>query len=197
MDTTFDLGEEAAMRLNFSGMMSRIDGDWAWLNEEVRGLLGAGSFIDEMALYFPNEQTLFRWVSVAVRNGWTLFNQADDSVTTHPLISRYEVRYWFLRREGVPYRVEAMTIAKGHSPYHGVLCAQRRDYYVAHASFSTPNEEKYAAANFTLKGVGYELLQRCDSTYGRFSYWSKPKLPCPIKPRVNLRDAKNGANSGN
>jgi hypothetical protein len=204
MSTSFELGAEAAARLAFSNIETTMTGARDRCGELVRAALGPQYIIDEMAICFFEDMQVFHFISVAVRNGWVLFNQADDTVATAPLRSTYEVRYWFLRKEGVPYRVEAMLIVKGHSPYHTWLRTSRAQRMggagrLAHASFKVETEEEYAnAAHHLTKQMTMDVWQHCQSSYGRFSYLGlEDGVMPPIKPRVNLRDGLGGVNSGN
>jgi hypothetical protein len=202
--TTFELGDEAPARLAFGHIETTMVGARDRLNELVRGALGTEHSIDEMAVCFWDDIQVFHFISTAVRNGWMLFNQADDKVNTYPIQSSYEVRYWFLRKEGVPFRIEAMRIVKGHSPYHTWLEKSRSQRMngagrLAHASFKVATEEEYAnAVHHLTRQMTLNVLQHCESTYGRFSYLNlEDGVMPPIKPRINLRDDAGGVNSGN
>jgi hypothetical protein len=164
--------------------------------EELRGMFGAEAVIDEMALMFRDPDVLRSWVDAAVRiPGVTLFNTAHDSVGTQPIPGRYSVHYWFLSVPEVygPWRVEAMFAHPG-SPLHDSLRRQGRgeELLMVHASFKCPDEEAYGVATNTLARNGYEPVQKCESTYGRFSYWRHEDAVRGVflKPRVNLRDAE-------
>lgn len=168
--------------------------------QELRAMFGTTYSIDEMALMFTDQGWLQRWVTDAVRvPGITLFNTAHDSVQTRPVPSSYDAHYWFLStpeayHQDGEWRVEAMTTHPG-SPLHDSMLRTMRGTTIAvvHASFKCPDEEAYAIAVKTLVDNAYEAAQLCDSTYGKFSYWSpmdrEDRAPCAyLKPRVNLRD---------
>jgi len=170
--------------------------------EQLRGMFGSGAVIDEMAIMFQNPYELRSWVDAAVRlPGVVLFNTAHDSVSTQPIPSRYNVHYWFLSSpwpEGYEpgedlWRVEAMYAHKG-SPMHDALRDQFSpgESLTVHASFKCADEEAYGVATNTLQRNGYEAVQRCESTYGRFSYWRQGEQETGVflKPRVNLRDTE-------
>jgi hypothetical protein len=183
------------IRKNFDVVMEVVNTMWGRADEEVRGLLGPSYPVDEMALYFTKREELFVFLEVAVKRGWCVFNCAEDSVSTSPIPAEYGVEYWFLRKDGVPYRLECMVVLDGFSPYHGALgemCALRNmSCALAHASFKVPDERMYGAAMLALRNGEFELMQRCSSTYGKFSYYSdaeRKDFP-PLKPRVNMRDA--------
>jgi len=175
------------------------------MNEALRGMLGALHTVDEMALMFRTDADLKEFLRYAVRHGYTLFNSDSDTVTTGPLRSSYDVAYWFLAAPGYPqlensYRLELMTLHTPGSPLHDTLQLwldnNNHPSVAVHASFKCHNEEEYANAVHTLGRNGYELTQRCESTYGRFSYWQPqeaadhPVNTVYLKPRVNLRDAE-------
>lgn len=191
---------ESRMLRKTQEVFESIDNFWRVCNEEVRGLLGSSS-VDEMALYFPRRDYLFSFMAKAVRDDWVVFNMDEDEVQVSPINSNYGVEYWFLRKEGVPYRLEMMVVRDGFSPYHGALqeVSERHGLalVLAHASFKVSDEARYAASGVALRNAGYEVAQHCTSTYGRFSYYLNPEretMP-PLKPRINVRDA--GADSGN
>lgn len=180
----------------------------AQASEDLRSLFGTGVTVDEMAVMFEDMDALYGWVTHAVRvPGVTLFNTAHDVVTTGPIPGTYNVRYWFLSspwaKDTEPgeerWRIEAMFAHSG-SPLHDSLLrsmrAQDEDAVVVHASFKCRDVEHYAEAQATLRMGGYELVQRCDSTYGKFSYWRKLDATGTwvyLKPRVNLRDTEEEA----
>lgn len=155
--------------------------------------------IDEIAWLFPNDNALNAFTKAAVREeSIAHFNGADDHVHVGPLDTCYDVRYEFFSIAGRNYRVEAMTLQGGFSPLH--VNEFRRDRtakaYGIHASFKCPTEEDYAIATHRLREAEWEVAQKCESAYGRFSYWqptdSMKWLPdgpiMYLKPRVNLRD---------
>jgi hypothetical protein len=122
----------------------------------------------------------------------------------------YNVEYEFLSvvgKETHGYRLECMTLGNGHSPIHEALRHNMKndpsavfgEYtpIIAHASFKLEDEQSYGVAVHRLQEGGWESLQRCESEYGRFSYWQprereewfKKGTPwVALKPRVNLRD---------
>jgi hypothetical protein len=167
--------------------------------EDLRGMFGAEAHVDEVAVMFTSPGDLRNFVEAAVRvPGVVLFNTAHDSVSTEPIPGHYDVHYWFLsmpETEGEnPWRLEVMYAHPG-SPLHDSLRRQmtkETPLMLVHASFKCPDEEAYALAVHTLARNGYELLQRCNSTYGRFSYWLSDveSADTLLKPRVNLRDTK-------
>lgn len=187
---------------SWDAIMKNIYERWELSDEEVRGLFGASYDVDEMALYFPSQDLLVYFIKRAVQNGWVLFNHVEDHVITTPINSIYGVEYWFLRKEGVPYRLELMRVIDGYSPYHGSLqeaCDEANfPVLMAHASFKVSDQMNYGAVVVALRNAGFEVMQHCTSSYGRFTYAidneRKNELP-PIKPRINTRDG--GEDSGN
>lgn len=160
---------------------------------------GLGDYlIDEVALYFPNYSMLNAWVVDAVKEeGVTLFNTAGDRVHTFPFCTDYEVEYYFLKHEAMPWRVEAMVVREGASPLHFAVQAnlERAGKVLpstVHFSFKVPTEEFYREAMYRLREAGADPAQFCDSTYGSFSYWRIEDLHqhghLYLKPRVNKRD---------
>lgn len=175
---------------------------------QVLGDLGFVHGIDEIAIQVPNRLALLNLIQQAVaRDGVVLSNTATDHVNTLPLQGCYSVDYAFLTGfsiDGVhPYRIEIMHKTHGFSPLHDAILtaiADKASAWCVHASFKVHDENEYGAATHALRKGGYESVQRCDSTYGRFSYWQPYDLDTEastlgedflyLKPRVNLRDAQ-------
>lgn len=167
------------------------------MNEWLRGALGGGAQIDEVALLFHDQESLSNFVRVVVQQeGYELFNSASDIVSVHPLGSSYGVDYWFLRTP-YAYRLELMQLTSPGSPLHEYLLSRSSRWHLpvpVHASFKCPTEDAYATAVHTLRREGLESVQLCRSSYGTFSYWQEPTAtgvldrPLYVKPRVNLRD---------
>jgi hypothetical protein len=181
-----------------SSAMQEVTATRQQAQEALRGMFGADAHIDEMAVMFRDPGELRNFVEAAVRvPGVTLFNTAHDSVSTQPIPGRYDVHYWFLsmpQENGEqPWRLEVMFAHPG-SPLHDSLRRQmtrETPLMLVHASFKCPDEEAYASAVHTLARNNYEMLQRCESTYGRFSYWLTDEVTDQgllLKPRINLRD---------
>jgi hypothetical protein len=172
-------------------------------SERLRAMFGVTYTIDEMAVMFTSPAHALRWISSAVRvPAVTLFNSATDVVQTSPIVSTYNVHYWFLTTPDLPetdprweystpWRVEAMYAHAG-SPLHDTYrrMMKGRETLAIHASFKCPDEEAYGVAVKTLRDNGYEAAQFCESTYGRFSYWSEAEGGGEVylKPRLNVRD---------
>lgn len=181
--------------------LSLIHQSWADLTEVVRGIFGSGASLDEMALIFPGDAELLQYLRYAVRvPGYELFNTAYDHVQVEPVRTSYDTNYWFMRAPA-GYRLELMVMNGGYSPLHMLLAdqaVQREEppyRATVHASFKCVDEEAYAIATHGLRDAGYESVQRCTSTYGRFSYWSRVDAGSVqpawlLKPRVNLRDVR-------
>ena len=187
--------QDHEMRKDTEEVLNYARDGWIKCNEKLRGMFGADCKIDEMAFLFPNERYLASWVKRFVAQpGYELFNVASDRVITSPIPSEYDVSYWFLRTP-FDYRLELMSILDGYSPlHHGVNVrvdkVHDNQIVAVHASFKVRDEKAYASANATLIREGWECAQKCDSTYGRLSYWNyDPFEGWFLKPRVNLRDA--------
>lgn len=166
--------------------------------EMLRGILGPEVVIDEMSLLVNSKNSVLNLLTHLVSfPGYEMFNSASDSVTTGPIRSQYDVNYWFVRTPH-PYRLEVMEIPvrEGFSPLHSKLPwhsivngTTDNDIFAVHASFKC-DSSSYAAAGVLLRKAGWELAQRCDSAYGKFSYYVNEDLGgWYLKPRVNLRDA--------
>lgn len=183
-----EYGEEAVVRTLRACTMEA-----EWYNRILEGL---GVNIDEIALLVSDNSQLEHLDMILCRNmGWEKFNTAHDAVKTAPIRSSYTVEYHFFRHPDVAWRLEVMRLSSGVSPLHSAipLPLARQVAVPVHASFKTPNEEQYAYARGHLENQGFSLAQQCDSTYGRFSYFTTLGLPVNrvpyVKPRVNLRDA--------
>jgi hypothetical protein len=174
--------------------LARMRDEHAFANEVVRSLFGTKYSIDEMALVSRSAEWLMSFLKQLVSiEGYELFNRADDIVETFPICSNYVVEYWFLRTP-FDYRLELMRILNGHSPVHHAIFNNDDEDPLAinvHASFKVPDLDAYTEAQAVLRKSGMECAQKCESTYGRFSYFiNEDVLPnWYLKPRVNLRDA--------
>jgi hypothetical protein len=146
--------------------------------------------VDEMAIMISDDHTLLDFISFAVHlPEVTLFNCCQDTVFTQPIASDYQVRYWFFTTP-LNFRVEVMQLGSG-SPLHDSLMLHSDSPVIpVHASFKCVDEQEYVSAQSTLRGHGWEVWQKCDSSYGRFSYWGHPDQGSGwlVKPRLNLRD---------
>lgn len=173
--------------------------------DDVLAKIGFFQGIDEIAYLLPGEPHLNEFLRAMVRHeGVAHFNGAEDHVHTLPLRTCYDVRYEFLSIPAGDYqhefRIEAMHIPQGFSPLHyaEILSIVKDNSLAAavHASFKVQDEDDYATANHRLREAGWECVQRCDSTYGKFGYWQPvdreqwlPDGPFMyLKPRVNTRD---------
>jgi hypothetical protein len=170
-------------------------------NERLRALFGANYRVDEMALLFGTESSAMTFITALVeQKRYALFNSAKDEVRTAPILSVYNVRYWFVSTPW-DFRLEIMVLGEGYSPVHEGLrqVAAAHDGYgvcAVHASFKVPDEEKYAACVHQFQKNGYAALQHCRSSYGQFSYFSQDatfdsdsRERWLLKPRLNTRDA--------
>jgi hypothetical protein len=154
-------------------------------------------WVDEIALLVESEVEGRLLRRLLAEEGWVKFNEARDAVNTSPITSAYSVRYVFYQHVDFPWRLEVMKLEGGVSPLHTAIrpAAPPAPAQLVHASFKCSTEEGYAYARTGLEAVGLEEAQRCDSTYGRFSYWADLDAAHPpmdevryLKPRVNLRD---------
>jgi hypothetical protein len=167
-----------------------------WMRENA----GISAVIDEIAIDFPDEQTLYRWMLDAVaEDGVSVFNTSVDSVAVEPFKTNYDVRYVFLEAPRLmTMRVEAMCITNGLSPLHNSLRHRVPDSenspLVVHLSFKCQDKADYEETISRLSTSGASRVVSCVSTYGEFSYWQLPGKDSPLflKPRVNLRDEGRG-----
>lgn len=160
--------------------------------------------IDEIAYAFASHEDLEEFLHEMVQHpDVTHFNAAHDHVHTLPLRTCYGVRYEFLAVEASaaplchPFRIEAMAVSTGFSPLHVAELRYSKGKPIAvHASFKVVDQVDYGIATTRLRDAGWEPAQRCESDYGRFSYWTPldraawlPDGPIMyLKPRVNMRD---------
>lgn len=178
-------------------ILQMVERNWTRASEKLRGIFGSAYEIDEIALWFKDASDMSLFATrLARREGFILFNGASDEVETFPIRSRYDVSYLFMSTPAGSYRLELMNITRGFSPVHGVFetfVDGNISVVTAHASFKVATEEDYANAVRALKGGDHELLMRCESSYGQFSYWDdgvKNSGCPPLKPRWNKRDAE-------
>lgn len=153
--------------------------------------------IDEVALMFPDVEGMDMFLKEAVsRPDVEFFNSAFDKVITAPLQHSYEVEYNFLRMQDRPFRIECMVLREGVSPLHTSLL-QANQWYpqwpkTVHLSFKCMDEQEYELWMVNLSRES-EMVQRCESTYGLFSYWKVPgfynEYQMYVKPRLNMRDS--------
>lgn len=172
----------------------------------ILGEMGFINGIDEVAIQVPNRLALLNLIQhLTAVDGLALTNTATDHVETLPLRTCYSVDYAFITGEALrldgthSYRLELMHKTVGVSPLHDVLfeaVAEQSAAWVVHASFKVPTEDEYGVVGHRLRDNSYECVQRCDSTYGRFSYWQPLDIDDDnksefvfLKPRVNTRDA--------
>lgn len=159
--------------------------------------------IDEIALLAPNQLMMLRTsMALVTLPGVVMNNSATDHVDVKPIHSCYSVDYAFFTGftidEVQPYRIELMHLNTGFSPLHNAILGSLQTDHglpVVHASFKVQDEENYAAALHRLRQNSMECVQRCDSAYGKFSYWQPLEANQDtedafvlLKPRVNLRD---------
>lgn len=160
--------------------------------------IGLSVKFDEVAYMVGSMAYEYVLIESAIRNGgWQATNAAFDQVATSPILSNYRVHYTFLTHPKRTWRMEVMRIVEGISPLHAT--AGGAPLVRVHHSFKTPNAGFYSEVVRMMSEGDWVPAQRCESTYGRFSYWRKPEiLPIDdamhdapyIKPRVNLRDAE-------
>lgn len=189
-------GEEKAKHIVESTLRA-TDRVWNYSQEALRGIFGARYDIDEIAVWFPTDTMAMTTITALVQFAkFEMFAAASDIVRVGKFDCEYAAQYWFLRKEGFPYRLELMTKTGGFSPFHDMLAhGAEGSCVVAHASFKVPEEESYASAVHNLRAANYTSLMMCDSTYGKFGYFSDDDANAPIKPRLNRRDSAKGKES--
>lgn len=147
--------------------------------------------IDEMAVAVPDMGDAANLIHRAVTaDGVELFNMAIDDVRVVSHQTRYSVRYLFLNTPH-GFRVEVMNISEGLSPLHHAILGEASKgvtFPVVHASFKVHRHDLEEVED-ALGDIAYHV-QRCESTYGVFSYWLPKDTDSLVylKPRVNLRD---------
>lgn len=186
--------EDDVIREGVENALKNVNHGYVSMSEALRGVFGTKYEIDEMALWFCHMDVALEWIAEAVRfPGYELFNVADDFVSTSPIPSDYKVRYWFLRTP-YNYRLEIMNLKSGYSPFHSMFSESGATIAKIHASFKVPSEDEFGLVTANLCNNGFEVLQRCTSSYGRFNYLRDPLVESmggrdwTLKPRVNLRD---------
>jgi hypothetical protein len=191
-------GEVFAVTGSIHNILDEVIVAQARLNEEIRGIFGPGVQIDEMAIQVRSSEAALHIISDLVRiDGYELFNYDIGNVETSPIVSRYSVDYWWFRTPH-GWRIELMRMAGGFSPIHSMWELPNlpdTGTFAMHGSFKCADEQEYATAQVALRGNGWEQALRCDSEYGRFSYFKDRKSEDRaeslwyLKPRLNLRDA--------
>lgn len=184
--------------MTFVGQMEQWTEDHRELTKAMVRGFGLNVDFDEVALMFRSEHEAYKFAERVIRDHGDvkLFNVATDNVQTYPIRSDYEVKYLFLET-GLGYRMELMVITSGMSPLHMAMLhrmnQQQLPWVVVHHSFKLPFVDDY----FDIIGrfgddVNLALVQRCESSYGSFSYWAPHSAAQDnfIKPRVNRRDVK-------
>lgn len=176
---------------------------WAANLAAVEGLFaqqGKVVHADEIALFAFCQDQEYEILESAVRNGFEVFNAADDHVNTRPLETQYDVHYTFLRSPTGFFRIELMRLTDGFSPLHSHLAQQASldggEPFEVHLSWKEETLDDMDASEFTLMQLGGTVQQECVSTYGQFSYWKledqQRQFEIPdhlfVKPRVNVRD---------
>jgi hypothetical protein len=170
--------------------------------ESALAVLGIIMPIDEIAIMVTDEHQEYHLLEGAVRNGWRVFNAAEDAVETYPIKSEYRVHYTFLDHPETGYRLEIMRLLDGISPLHMALSsnaflADHLTPVMVHASFKVKDLTQLGEIESRLTDSGsFMLAQGCRSTYGAFAYYARTEsndlgsddLTVYLKPRVNLRD---------
>lgn len=178
--------------------LDTINEGYETTKEVVRGIFGSECFIDEMAVMAASPIEAMNFLNKCLsQEGYEAFNYATDIVKTGPIVSSYDVQYWFFSTP-FPYRIELMKTLNGFSPLHNSIDQDnqmegmnRRTYVPVHASFKCVDEEDYGIKTGMLRKEGWEMVQRCQSGYGQFSYWRHSDDDTwLLKPRMNLRDAR-------
>lgn len=151
--------------------------------------------IDEMAILFPNEETLDAFVFMAARDPIVMHDRTveRDEMVRVDDTGRWHVRFEFFKMAGMRFRIEAMTVLDGHAPLHeSALKKAKGNPNIFHASYKRFTEDGYEQCKDQLnRQVKEPVIMEAEyvNSYGRFSYWSANAIPfLYLKPRVNLRD---------
>jgi hypothetical protein len=153
--------------------------------------------IDEISLYFSAPDLFDAFVAEAKKHGDWIGEAKENQVATYlgseDASAAYKTDYQFvLPHPESKWRIEAMLVTDGYSKLHESLASKAgEDPCVAHASFKTRTLAFYQDANVHLS-TEQGFFQEAEYTngYGAFSYYTVTDLDFFLKPRVNLRDAK-------
>lgn len=156
----------------------------------------AGGEIDEIALLFDGPDLLEDFVKWGITEGglehfnsvpWDKMWRQD---TAHE--EWFDVRFEFLRKPGIPWRIEATCVLAGHAPLHSAVLEKYGNGTPIHASWKAYDKPAYDRTKKELSQVfppglpSIPFFAEYRNSYGMFSYWGGPDLY--FKPRVNLRD---------
>ena len=158
-------------------------------------LFAAGK-VDEIAVLFDGPEMLEDFVKWAITEGglehfnsvpWDKMWRQDT-----PHEEWFDVRFEFLRKPGVDWRIEATCVLAGRAPLHSAVLDSRGSGTPIHASWKTYDKPAYDRSKEALSKAFLPTLPAVPffaeyrNSYGLFSYWGAPDLY--FKPRVNLRD---------
>lgn len=166
--------------------------------KELDLALNVGMVIDEVAVYFDRTWELDAFLNEAPEYGWIA--NSGESVSHDEMYQlfgnssrgvrnagghAFDVRFEFLHKEGVPYRIEAMHVIDGWAPLH----RRMESSDIAHVSgkVTAGNSTAYAALKCALGSSGLPMMAEYRNSYGLFSYFGE-RAP-HFKPRCNMRDA--------
>ena len=176
--------------MDMKNILAKVQHHYHVAHDELVGYWGGdiGPGIDEMSLLFHDKTSFEFALEEATTLGWEQFNTSIEvlTCTSHsaPQFRKYtHVYFSFWRKDGVPYRIEAMTYTPGNGGLplhdHALLVSEGRPVII-HASFKPRDYD-----DFISHQPGQPTLEYRND-YGKFSYWGRQATY--LKPRVNLRD---------
>lgn len=177
--------------------MAKQSGSWQRRAQyEVDTIHQFKANIDEVALLFAGPSELNAWVTWAKGQGYEHFGSIEqDRMVRLDQEGQFDIRFEFLRLEGFPFRIEAMTVLDGQAPLHEEALGKFSNGSVIHVSWrAAPNgdAEGYQRHRAVLEAGGthgaLSMLAEYENSYGRFAYYGEQGRPPYFKPRVNLRD---------
>lgn len=146
-----------------------------------------GGQLDEVAILFKNEREMEGFVNYALRFGFenkvSVPRDRFHELAPQDFGKDFDVRFEFLTKPDVPWRIELMCIVDGMAPLHDRL----RNHELVHVSFKCSDLEHYLHMTRVMGHV-FPPHMEYENAYGRFGYFGA--FTPYYKPRVNLRDAR-------
>lgn len=152
--------------------------------------------IDEIAVLFDGPEALKAFVKWGITHGGLEHFNSVPHDRMHRQDSAvdefFDVRFEFMRKPGVPWRIEATCVLNGTAPLHSAVLDSRGSGTPIHASWKCYDKPAY---DTVINSMSQELgsmvpavpfCAEYRNSYGLFSYWGTEDLF--FKPRVNLRD---------
>ncbi len=150
-------------------------------------VMHVGMVIDEVAVYFDRTTELDAFVEEASERGWVADRGASvplDAMFEDGIVMGFNVRFEFLHKENVPWRIEAMHVLDGWAPLH--RRSNAGDIIHVSGKVEAGNRGQYENLKLVLARAGLPFQKEYGNNYGVFSYFGH-QAPY-FKPRVNMRD---------